>query len=231
MSGAAGLQPANTATAALAKPPAPEPEDGPPDMTNRYNTPLTPEEEAAYQAWGAQQAAQRQDGRNPAKDTFDYDMRGFWKSGAKFAANGHGGDTFKKPNHPTFSTYSKYNGVDGYQGGQWGGGQNGQPWTFTPSQTNLQMSDAADLQRYFQDPKNGEQHNRLILPQTAAPVPATPTPAAPTMPVPPVPPAVVPPAPAPAGPMQTPAPTPVPVPPAGAPALLQQLNGRKSFTS
>lgn len=214
MSGA--LQPANGMTAALARPApaAPADSDGPPDMTNRYNTPLSPQEEAAYQAWGAQQAAQRPDGRNPAKDTIDYDMRGFWKSGGTFAANGHAGDVFKKPNHPTFSTYSKYNGVDGYQGGTWGGGQGGQPWTFTPSQTNLQMNDAGDLQQYFADPRNGETHNKLILPQTAAPAaPAASTPVAPA-------PAPATPAPKPA----TPAP-PAPVPPA-APAnaqLLRQL--------
>jgi hypothetical protein len=195
MSGA--LQPANGLTAALVRSsaaPAPQESDGPPDMTDRYNTPLTPQEEAAYQAWGQQQAAQRPDGRNPAKDTFDYDMRGFWKSGASFAANGHAGDTFKKPNHPTFSTFSRYNGVDGYQGGTWAGGQGGQPWTFTPSQTNLQMNDAGELQRYFQDEEKG---NHLILPQAAAPAtaappvpaapapaPATPKPAAPVIPPP-----------------------------------------------
>lgn len=167
-----GIQPANTMTAALARPPAPEAEQGPPDMTDRYNTQLTPEEEAQYQAWGRQQAALT--GRNPAQDTFDYDMRGFWKSGGQFAANGHAGDTFKKPNHPTFSTFSQYNGVDGHQGGTWGGGQNGQPWTFTPSQTNLQMIGAEDLQQYFQQ---RESANKLVLPQAAAPATAAPAPA------------------------------------------------------
>jgi hypothetical protein len=226
-----GLQPANGMTAALSRPaaaPAPAESDGPPDMTDRYNTPLSPEDEAKFQAWGAQQAAQT--GRNPAQDTFDYDMRGFWKSGDQFAANGHAGDTFKKPNHPTFSSFSKYNGVDGYQGGQWGGGQNGQPWTFTPSQTNLQMNDAGDLQKYFQDVEKG---NHLILPQTPAPAAsATPAPAVPAMPVPPIPPAVAPPAavapaPAPKPAVQpvpvAPSPAPIPVPPAGNAQLLRQL--------
>lgn len=170
-----GLTPANGMTAALARAPAPAPEqdDGPPDMSNRYNTQLSPEDEAAYQAWGQQQAAQN-GGRNPAADTFDYDMRGFWKSGEQFAANGHAGDTFKKPNHPTFSTFSQYNGVDGHQGGTWGGGQDGQPWTFTPSQTNLQMNQPGDLQRYFQDVEKG---NRLILPQAHGSIPGQRTPA------------------------------------------------------
>lgn len=217
-----GLQPANGMTAALSRPaaaPAPAESDGPPDMTNRYNTPLSPEDEAAYQAWGRQQAAQTS-GKNPAADTFDYDMRGFWKSGASFATNGHAGDTYKKPNHPTFSTFSKYNGVDGYQGGQWGGGQGGQPWTFAPSQTNLQMNDAGDLQRYFQDVEKG---NRLILPQTPVSTPGQRTPAvqgsvqatpAPIVAVPP---------PATATPTQPPIPAPVPVPPAGNANLLRQL--------
>lgn len=140
-------------------PPAPVPQMDPNDMTGHYNTPLSPQEEAAYQAWGQQQAAQG--GRNPAADTYDYDMRGFWKNGGAFAANGHAGDAFKKPNHPTFSDQSLYHGVDGHQGGAWGGGQNGQPWTFTPGASNLKAFDPADLQRYFQDVEPG---NRLILP-------------------------------------------------------------------
>jgi hypothetical protein len=130
------------------------------DYSARYNTPLTPAEEQAYQAWGQQLAAAG--GRNPAADTYDYDMRGFWKTGGQFAGNGHAGDTYKKPNHPTFSTYSQYHGADGNQGGTWAGGQNGQPWTFTPSATNLQVHDPGDLQRYFQQVEPG---NTLILPE------------------------------------------------------------------
>jgi hypothetical protein len=133
----------------------------PNDFTGRYNTKLTPAEEAAFQSWGAQRAAMT-NGRNPALDTYDYDMRGFWKSGQAFAADtGHAGDEFKKPNHPTFSTFSNYHGQDGHQGGTWGGGQDGEPWTFTPSATNLKMHDAGDLQRYFQQQEPG---NQLILP-------------------------------------------------------------------
>lgn len=129
------------------------------DYTDRYNTALSPADEAKYQAWGQQQLSAT--GRNPANDTYDYDMRGFWNSGTPLAANGHAGDQFKKPNHPTFSTFSQYNGVNGNQGGVWGGGQNGQPWTFTPSATNLKVHDAGDLQQYF---KQVEPGNKLILP-------------------------------------------------------------------
>lgn len=128
------------------------------DYTNRYNTKLSVPDEAAFQAWGKKEA--EKSGRNPAADTYDYDMRGFWKSGGEFAGNGHAGDQFKKPNHPTFSTFSQYHGVDGNQGGAWAGGQNGQPWTFTPSATNLKVHDAGDLQRYFQQVEPG---NQLIL--------------------------------------------------------------------
>ena len=152
----------------LAPPVAMSMSDDPYDYTNKYNTPLTPAEEARFQAWGQQQAAQR-GGRNPAADVYDYDMRGFWKSGGQFdAGSGHAGDTFKKPNHPTFSTYSQYHGTDGNQGGTWGGGQDGQPWTFTPSTTNLQVHDPGDLQRYFQQVEPG---NQLILPQSGGRTP------------------------------------------------------------
>lgn len=137
-----------------------QPQADPNDLSAQYNTPLSPTDEAAFQAWGAQQAAQS-GGRNPAADTYDYDMRGFWKSGQSFADNGHAGDEFKKPNHPTFSNQSKYHGQNGNVGGVWGGGQDGQPWTFTPSATNLKMHDASDLQRYFQQVEPG---NQLILP-------------------------------------------------------------------
>jgi hypothetical protein len=155
--------------------PAYDPQRG---YTDQYNTPLTPEEEAAYQAWGRQQAAIRPDHRNPALDTYDYDMRGFWKSGGQFAANGHAGDPFKKPNHPTFSTFSNYSTPE-QTGGVWKLLPN-RTWTFTPSPYNLKMNDAGDLQRYFQQVERG---NRLILPQQA--------PAA-GLPVPPIPPAKIP---------------------------------------
>lgn len=145
--------------------PQPQPVE-PPDMTSMYNTQLSPADEAKYQEWGKQQAALRPDGRNPANDAFDYDMRGFWQKGDAFADNGHAGDQFKKPNHPTFSNQSQYHGVDGHQGGVWGGGQDGQPWTFTPSATNLQMNDAGDLQHYFQTQEKG---NQLILPNGGNP--------------------------------------------------------------
>jgi len=140
-------------------PAQPAPVADPGDFSSRYNTALSPTDEARYQAWGQAQAAQN-GGRNPAADVYDYDMRGFWQSGQSFADNGHAGDAFKKPNHPTFSDQSRYHGVDGHQGGSWGGGKDGQPWTFAPGPSNMQMHDPGDLQRYFQKREPG---NRLIL--------------------------------------------------------------------
>jgi hypothetical protein len=114
----------------------------PRDFTDRYNTQLTPSEEAAYQAWAAKQGH--------AADTYDYDMRGAWKSGASSGDDprGHFPDTFKKPNHPTFSDQSQYHGVDGYVGGVWGGTD--EKPTFTPGATNLRMMSPAELRGYFQ---------------------------------------------------------------------------------
>jgi hypothetical protein len=130
---------------------APPPQADPMDYSDRYNTRLSAADEQRFQQWMRQQS--QATGRDMSNDLYDYDLRGFFKSGGKFdEESGHAGDTFKKPNHPTFSDQSQYHGVDGYKGGSWGGGQNGQPWTFTPSATNLQMMPLPDLQRYFASP-------------------------------------------------------------------------------
>jgi hypothetical protein len=126
------------------------PQVDPFDFTGRYNTQLSPQDEAKFLAWATDRMG----------DLYDYDLRGAWQANAQAAGNGHYPDTYKKPNHPTFSDQSQYHGVGGYTGGSWGGG-NGQPFTFTPSTTNLQMMSPAALQRYFQKVEPG---NRLILP-------------------------------------------------------------------
>lgn len=136
----------------------------------QYNTKLTPDEESKYQAWGAAEAKKRPDGRNPANDTYDYDMRGFWKAGngaPNFADNGHAGDAFKKPNHPTFSSLSQYSNPE-MPGGQWRQLGDGS-WTFTPTPHNLKFNDAGDLQQYFGTVEKG---NKLILPGQAADAPS-----------------------------------------------------------
>ena len=107
-------------------------------MTNQYNTKLSPKEEVQFQAWAGDRL----------RDLYDYDLRGFWKSGAAFAENGHGADTFKKPNHPTFSVESKYSGSEGKAGGRWAQDASGQT-TFTPSKTNLENMPLPELKHYF----------------------------------------------------------------------------------
>jgi len=121
-------------------------DNGPPDMTTRYNTALTPSEELAYQQWAQLQSALQN--RDVNRDLFNYDLRGAFKSGAMQSGNGHWPDTFKKPNHPSFSDQSQYNNADGHTGGAWRhvGGQ----WVFTPGATNLQMHGPNGLQQYFQ---------------------------------------------------------------------------------
>lgn len=142
-----GLSPA----IAVAPSAAPGANASPPDYTDRYNTKLTAEQEAAFQKWAQAQ------GR--AGDTRDYDLRGAYLAGASEAANGHLPDTFKKPNHPTFSKESKYNGVDGNEGGEWV--KSGDKWEFKASKTNVSMYGADNLRRYFGDVEPG---NTLTLP-------------------------------------------------------------------
>lgn len=81
------------------------------DFSDFYNTKLTDEEEAQYQAWAKKIGHER--------DVYDYDLRGAWKAGAAQTENGHFPDTFKKPNHHTFSEESQY--ADGKRniGGHW----------------------------------------------------------------------------------------------------------------
>jgi len=122
----------------------------PPDFSDRYNTKLTPSQEAAFQLTPY------------ARDVFDYDARGEYLAGLdRNNPTQHGVDQFKKPNHPTFSTGSMYHGVDGYSGGAWLQLEDGS-WQFTPSSTNLTMYPMPQLQQYFNE---REQGNRLVPPQ------------------------------------------------------------------
>lgn len=123
--------------------PAAAPE--PPDYTDRYNTALSPGEEYAYQQWLALQSAAQ--GRDLARDNFDYDMRGAYLGGAARSDNDHLPDTYKKPNHPTFSDQSQYHGANGQTGGSWQ--QFGERWFFVPSQTNLDFHGEAGLRDYL----------------------------------------------------------------------------------
>lgn len=150
-----------TAYAAALRGQATPPAD-PLDYSDKYNTALTPEEEAKFQTWAKSLGTQG--------SSYDYDLRGAYKAGAGQAANGHFTDQFKKPNHPTFSDQSQYSGVSGQQGGSWAAQPDG-TWSFTPTASMLKMRDPEDLQRYW---NRVEPKNKLVLPPPVAPAPATP---------------------------------------------------------
>lgn len=138
--------------------------DDPLDYTAKFNTPLAPDDEVRFQDWLRKNS--KKAGRDLSMDLADYDLRGQYKAtGGAMIEPGHGTDTWKKPNHPTFSDESIYHGKDGLTGGHWGDG------TFTPGATNLQMRKPDQLQQYFRDV---EPDVNLILPG-AAPPPPSPT--------------------------------------------------------
>jgi len=119
------------------------------DFSNKYNTQLTPSEEKSFEKWAKD--------NHKTKDAYDYDIRGAWKeltSGTMTQAdNGHLGDKYKKPNHPTFSDQSSYHGTDGAVGGKWDE-VNGKT-RFTPSQTNLTNMNKKQLKEYFSKYEKG----------------------------------------------------------------------------
>jgi hypothetical protein len=122
------------------------PDKDPRDMTDQYNTKLTPEEEAEYQKWAAELS--KKAGRDISGDTYDYDMRGAFKGGAgQSGDNGHFPDTYKKPGHPTFSDQSIYHGVDGHEGGHWDKVDG--HWRFQPGQSNLSINGADNIREYL----------------------------------------------------------------------------------
>jgi hypothetical protein len=88
---------------------------------NDYNTPLTADEEARYQAYRLSLGERGNDR--------DYDLRGYWKKQGQYedpldkADGAHFTDEFKKPNHPTFSVESIYHGTPDGEGGVNEGGR------------------------------------------------------------------------------------------------------------
>lgn len=124
----------------------------PADQTANYNTPLSPQEEARFQAWVKASGRER--------DLYDYDLRGAWKKNTKAATNGHLPDTWKKPNHPTFSRESIYSGPYA-TGGEWAPLPNNQ-WQFNATDDNLRYRSPQELQQYF---KQVEPGNLLNIPQ------------------------------------------------------------------
>lgn len=128
------------------------------DFTGKYNTVLTPEQEQQFQAWAIDES--KRQGRNVLLDLYDYDLRGLWNSGGGFGGeNGHAGDIYKKPNHPTFSNQSMYDGADGFSGGVWQETPTGIRYIANPS--NVYSED--ELRRYFQ---RVEPDVELVIPKT-----------------------------------------------------------------
>ena len=141
-------------------PPAPMPptkQADPLDFSAKYNTPIPPDKQAAFNQWVTQQ--KQKTGRDPLGDRYDYDVNGFWLSGGGQDARGHGSDQFKKPNHPTFSDESQYHGVDGNYGGKWIS-SNGSDF-YEPSATNINFHGVDNLKEYFQ---KVEPETQLLVP-------------------------------------------------------------------
>jgi len=83
--------------------------------TDKYTTPLRPEQVLVYQQWKNKYA--------PKDSGQDYDLQGAFTAGlTPDPKTGHWKDTYKKPNHPTFSNQSKYAvGEDANYAGRWEG--------------------------------------------------------------------------------------------------------------
>lgn len=105
----------------------------PSEDPGKYDTKLSPEQEAIYNDWK---------NRNAPKDSgADYDLRGAFAAGEEPAANGHWVDTYKKPNHPTFSDQSQYAvGEDYKKAGHWDGE------TYVPAEEQFKR-DAVQLKK------------------------------------------------------------------------------------
>jgi len=113
-----------------------------------WDTPLKKDDERDFRKWAAKDSSGR------FANTFDYDMRRYWKENVKdkedTAPQGdeHFSDKYKKPNHPTFSTDSDLHGKWGNEGGKWSKLNN--TWVFEPGKTNLEQHSWESLTDYFQ---------------------------------------------------------------------------------
>ena len=115
----------------------------PRDFTDKYNTELSADDEIKFQKWAKK--------TGHSGDTYDYDLRGAFKSGASRSDNGHLTDEYKKPNHPTFSDQSKYHNVDGNVGGKWD--EVDGKTRFTPGDSNHLSTE--ELKQYFKKVEPG----------------------------------------------------------------------------
>lgn len=115
----------------------------------RYDTALSPEDEKKFVLWAM--------ARGKMRDLEDYDLRGAWKAG-QMRGEGHGTDTYKKPNHPTFSNQSMYS-TPQRRGGSWE--QAGDQWTYWASPENMRHRSMMTLADYFRRVEPG---NNVIFP-------------------------------------------------------------------
>ena len=133
----------------------------PKDFTDQYNTSLNPQQEQQFQSW----TKNNQFNRDLSKDTYDYDLRGYWKNNQNNyngdKSTGHLTDEYKKPNHPTFSDQSIYSGINGNIGGKWSATSDNK-WSFTPSETTMKLWNKSDLQKYW-DQVEAPQGNTIVF--------------------------------------------------------------------
>ena len=127
---------------------------GDPIWRENFNTHLPPEEEALFQNWLVEKSKVL--GRDVSMDLGDYDIRGGKPWLGDVNDLGHGRDTWKKPNHPTFSDESVYHGKEGFEGGSWGDG------TFTAGPSNLDYYGEKFLKKYMAEVEPGV---KLIIPE------------------------------------------------------------------
>ena len=133
------------------------PQVDPLDFSDKYNTPIPADKQNNFNNWVSNSIAKT--GKSPLNDRYDYDVNGFFLSGAGKDSNGHSTDLYKKPNHPTFSNESMYHGKDGYQGGSWIT-QGGKTF-YQPSTTNILLHGRDNLHKYF---SSTEPDIQLLMP-------------------------------------------------------------------
>lgn len=100
-------------------------------------------------------------GRDISGDAQDYDLQGMYADGGAPALaglqRGHGVDTYKKPNHPTFSQESKYSTPERPGGAWWEDRTSKAGWAFTPSPQMLADGNRTPegMRRYFDEVEPG----------------------------------------------------------------------------
>lgn len=134
-----------------------------PTWKAQYNTPIPPERQRDFDQWVAKQHTLT--GKDPRADMQDYDVQGYFLSQGANDERGHGPDTFKKPNHPTFSDESMYSGKAGNVGGSWI--PSGQHSVYQASPTNMKFRSKDELNRYFSEVEPGD----LVTSPPSTPLP------------------------------------------------------------